>query len=327
MQSTKPNIVLVMEKPNIAREIAPLLANRWPDQRIFIIFTLHQGLFEFQYPRGLSFSSLPYAKDPRWKQCNPPAHGFSHFAELCAGKVTRINVEPDTLLNDSNEIWFACDPDYIGVIAYNLILSKVVSPEFAAVERPALMLTSLDGESVQKALDNPSSTESPFFKACLNAGEAKRFFDFNFNINSMVIFGECLRRVGVKTDYFYMSKYGLQLLYALKDANPLPEFKLQAMMAKWIGTGHYPPSELGSPMSRQDIIKGLINADLLKVENEEISITRKGISFLGELHPDCLDLDIPARIGHWQAGWPHNKNKMIRYLNTFFGKQLRFMRH
>lgn len=326
MPLTKPSIVLVMEKPNTAREIAPLLANRWPDQQIFIIFTLHLGLFEFQYPRGLSFSSLPYAEDPIWKRRNPDGQTFTHFAELCAGKLKRIDVEPEALLNNANEIWFACDPDYMGVIAYHVLLTKVMGSESAAVERPALMLTSLDMDSVKKTIDKPSSTESPFFKSCLNAGMAKRFFDFNFNINSMVILGECLRRVGVDTDYFSISKYALQLLYCLKAKKPLAEYKVFGLMDKWSGTGRYPTSELGSPMSRHDIIQRLLDAELLKSENSKISISAKGLAFLNELHPDCQDLDIPARIRQWQSDWPNSKNQMSRYLKTFFGKQIRFMR-
>ncbi|MCY1418116.1 hypothetical protein D9M71_336650 [compost metagenome] len=61
-------------------------------------------------------------------------------------------------------------------------------------------------------------------------------------------------------------------------------------------------------------------------ENNHISLSPRGTAFLELLHPDCADPDLPARLEAWQRDWPSAKEKMHRYLRTFFGKQVRYMR-
>ncbi|MNP43763.1 hypothetical protein D3C76_1376030 [compost metagenome] len=160
----------------------------------------------------------------------------------------------------------------------------------------------------------------------MHAGEAKRFFDFNYNVNALLLFGECLRQVGVSTDRYGMSKYSLQLLYALRGQPPLKESRVLSLMHQWRGTGRYPPTPLGSAASSADILSGLVDAGLMLEENNHISLSPRGTAFLELLHPDCADPDLPARLEAWQRDWPSAKEKMNRYLRTFFGKQVRYMR-
>lgn len=184
----------------------------------------------------------------------------------------------------------------------------------------------LDAESVQRALDAPSSTADPLFRTWLNRGAAKRFFDYNFNINALALFGECLRKVGVNTEaYAYgLSKYSLQLLYALKGASQLTETQFFCMMGRWPGTGRYGISSLGSAASQSAILNGLIEAGLLNRSGGGIGLSGRGNDLLGLLHPDCQDQDLPARLDEWQSQWPESRGKIERYLRTFFGKQLRY---
>jgi DNA topoisomerase IA len=326
MSLRQPSLVFVTEKPAVARELAPLLSERWPDREIYFILTLYFGLFEFRYPRGLSFADLPYAQDPSWKRRTSDTSHMMRFAKVIDCQVNRIDIDPKVLLSEDNEIWFACDPDYAGAIAYQVLLTEIMGEEAALVERPALVINALDLKRMKKSLENPSSTGSDQFKAWVNAGEAKRFFDFNFNINSRVLLGHCLRKVGVNTDDFAISKFALQLLYAIKDSKPIKEYKLHSMMDSWTGTGRYSEAKLGTPMSKQDIIHDLRRSGLIHSKKDKYFISEIGIAFLNQLHPDCEDLDLPSRILHWQQEWPNSKNQVARYLRTFFGKQMRYMR-
>lgn len=324
MLELQSSVVLILEKPSQAHQLAPLLATRWPGQRVFAIYTLYLGLYEFRYPRGLTFADLPFTRDPAWKErkfdVTPPAL----VVELVNGSVCRTGLEPAQILATAETIWYGCDPDASGANAYQVLLTQCLGAESAALERPALFLYMLDTASLQRALDIPTSTADPLFQTWLNKGEAKRFFDFNYNVNALALFGECLRAVGVDTEGYGVSKYSLQLLYALKGASPLTEAQVLRLMDQWSGTGRYAPSGLGSPASRSTILEGLIDTGLLERTERLISLSGRGNDFLGLLHPDCQDQDLPARMNEWQSQWPESRGKIERYLRTFFGKQLRF---
>ena len=324
MSDLQSSIVLVLEKPSQAHQLAPLLATRWPGQRVFAIYTLYLGLYEFRYPRGLTFADLPYTCDPTWKARKFDVTPTVLVVELVNGDVRKTGLEPAQVLATAETIWYGCNPDASGANAYQVLLTQCLGAESAALERPALFLRALDTTSLQSALDAPSSTADPLFRTWLNRGEAKRFFDFNYNVNALALFGACLRTVGVDTEGYGLSKYGLQLLYALKGASPLTEAQVFRMMDQWPGTGRYGPSGLGSPASRSTILEGLIEAGLLERTERLISLSGRGNDFLGLLHPDCQDQDLPGRLNEWQSQWPESRGKIERYLRTFFGKQLRF---
>jgi len=322
MSDLQSSIVLILEKPSQAHQLAPLIRTRWPGQRVLAIYTLYLGLYEFRYPRGLTFADLPFIRDPTWKERKFDVAPHALVVELVNGEVRKTVLEPAQILAAAETIWYGCDPCASGANAYQVLLTQCLGAESAAKERPALFRLSADAASVKRALDEPASTAHPVFQNWLNRGEAKRFFDFNYNVNALALFGECLRTVGVEG--YGVSKYSLQLLYAFKAASPLTEAQAIRMMDEWPGTGRYGPSRLGSPASRSAILGGLVDAGLLERSERLIGLSGRGYDFLSLLHPDCEDQDLPARLAEWQSQWPESRGRIERYLRTFFGKQLRF---
>ncbi|HDR9131985.1 MULTISPECIES: type IA DNA topoisomerase [Burkholderia cepacia complex] len=319
MQDT---IVFVVEKPFIVRELAHHLSARWPRSKVYAITTLYVGLYEFRYPRGLGLSAFPYVGDPSWK---PRPLETTPVWEIHAGLAARIDQEPAELLRAADAIWYAADPDPSGAVAYHVLLTQCLGEAAAVSTRPALRILSLDDASVEAEFDAGATTSDAWFVACRNAGLARRFFDFNFNTNSLALFGAALRSAGVKSEYA-VSKYSLQLLYKLRKRPAYSEGELLCDMEKWIGTGRYAPSPLGSPASRATILEGLQLAGLIAWNSDgRIVLTELGQTFLQRLHPDCLDADLPARIGQWESAWPASRPNVERYLRTFFGKQKRFV--
>ncbi|PSL90761.1 hypothetical protein [Pseudomonas sp. R9.37] len=324
MSVLQSSVVLILEKPVQARFLAPLVATYWPRQRVLAVYTLYLGLYEFRYPRGLTFSDLPYTGNPAWKE---RTFNYAHPAlvvELSSGEVCKTALEPAQVIASATTIWYGCDPDASGANAYQVLLTQCLGAEAAAVERPAMFLTGLDKTSIQKALDASTTTEDPLFQTWLKKGEAKRFFDFNYNVNALALFGASLRNVGVDTANYGLSKYSLQLLYFLNSCSQHHEWRLFNLMDRWPGTGRYGPSSLGSVASRAFIVEGLISARLVERAEGLVCISNRGREFLGQLHPDCQDQDLPARLAEWQIEWPASRKKIERYLRTFFGKQLRF---
>ena len=324
METNQPSIVLVLEKPMQSRAIAPFVAARWPGRKVLAVYTFYLGLYEFRYPRGLSHSDFPYVGEPSWKvrDFGWPEAGFT--LEFINGEIVHTRLDPIKVVKSADEVWFACDPDHSGANGFDVLLSQCLGEEEAAKERPALVFRSLVEEDVIRTLDIPTTTADPRYREWSNKGHAKRFFDYNFNVNSLALFGDCLRKVGVDTSDFGMSKYALQLLYWLCGQEPLSEGRICWSMDKWTGTGRYTPFGIGSPASRAPIITQLRSAGLTAYQDKLTVITDRGNDFLDQLHPDCEDADLSARLATWQADWPNSKAPMTRYLRTFFGKQARF---
>ncbi|WP_298705460.1 hypothetical protein [uncultured Variovorax sp.] len=318
----RESIVFIVDKPSFARALAPHLSTRWPTSRIHAITTLRLGLYEFRYPRGLNFNAFPYIAEPSWK---PRPQASSPAWSIDDGVATRIESSSADLLRDATKIIFAGDPDPSGAVAYHVLLSQCLAPDAVVLARPALHLMGLDETSIARSLDAISSTADTWFVECLNAGLARRFFDFNFNVNALALLRAPLRQVGVDDDRFTVSKFSLQLLYGIRELPAMSEGKLIELMHQWPGTGRHARSELGSPASRAAIVSGLSGAGLLVADHKaRTKLSERGQAFLSQLHPDCKDADLPARIRQWESEWPASKPSIERYLRTYFGKQKRF---
>lgn len=321
----KDSIVFVVEKPSVVRALAPALYEFWPTRRLYAVTTMYVGLYEFRYPRGLSFNAFPYIAEPEWK-ARSFEHEFSASWEIHGGIATKIHPEPGILLRDAGTVWCAVDPDASGAIAYHVLLSQCLGEAEANMARPALQIHALDAASIKAALHSPDSTGNDWFVDARNAGMARRFFDFNFNVNGLALFRTALRRTGV-ADWTMgtVSKYSLQVLYALRGHPASSGGVLLHSLQNWIGTGRYAPTELGSPASRPAILDGLHRAGLVTTDRDgRILLSETGDAFLRQLHPDCCDPDLPARLRQWEASWPASRANVVRYLRTFFGKQKRF---
>ncbi|HHG4294330.1 TPA: hypothetical protein ACPWIG_005224 [Pseudomonas aeruginosa] len=317
------NIVFVVEKPAVLRALAPHLSRRWPGRIIQAVLTNYLGMYEFRYPRGLSFSAFPWIGEPEWKPRHPDQWAVWSVTSAAAAKTHTGLLET---MRRADEVFCATDPDPSGAAAFHTLLSQALGDSVALAEHGALFLRSLDARHIEKALDEPSSTAAPWFVANRNAGLARRFFDFNFNVNALALFGRVLRQINPEHSGYVVSKYGVQFLYALADRPACSEFDALTSMTDWRGTGRHEPTPLGSPASRHEIIAGLKRAGLiLGTERGGLAVSDLGHQFLGRLHPDCRDADLPARLRQWQRDWPRSRPAVERYLRTFFGKQKRFM--
>jgi len=333
------SIVFIVEKPSAMKALAPHLSARWPGRRIYAVQTFRVGLYEFKYKHGLRTVDFPYVGDPEWKIRLP--YEWSSVWEITGRNVVPTFCENERtflhedLLKNASSIVFAADPDPSGAFAFHVLLSKSLGENAANARWPAIKLTSYDAASIEQAIDASCTTHDEWFKSNRNAGLARRFFDYNYNINAMAFFSHALfpnlaqvvdpmtTRSGAQP--YQVSKYGLQLLYALRD-QPLQErpegvlWEVFHKMKNWTGTGRYPPCPLGSVTSQGEIVQGLHSSGLM----EHAELSPSGRAFLDRLHPDCCDPDLPARIRIWEQDWPGSRPSMERYLRTFFGKQKRY---
>ena len=84
----------------------------------------------------------------------------------------------------------------------------------------------------------------------------------------------------------------------------------------------------GSSSSYYSIVEGLMTVGLISCENGVCRLSEKGSLFIGMLHPRTYDAELPFRIEKWlsAADLDESRGKMKRYINQFFGRQLRYQR-
>jgi len=271
----------------------------------------------------------------------------------------------DDALRSAGTILYASAPGCRDASNFAIAMREALGPG-ADAGHACLSLSAWNEASLESAfggLDAPDgTTDAAWFTALRDAGLAKRYFDFNYNVNAMAIFSGPLRALGVETNGYLLSKYSLQLLYLLRGKEePFEEGQCIRAMLDWRGTGKYVhpadlPSwerpSLGSVDSYSRIIEGLVGRGLLArsvttepmsvdakerwgrhragepprtVDRHWLAISDKGRALLDLLHPDCEDADLPFRLDAWfREGLSGSQARIDSYLRTFFGNQMQF---
>lgn len=327
------NILIAAEKPSISKCLAPHAQAHWPGANITFLNVIPYANILHSYPRGLKHSDFPFVGPNRDKLRAWADWSCLAFSFPAEGEPSKV---PPTkkLLKEADLIVFACDPDATGAVAFSVLIEQVFEDD-RANSCPALWLSALDDESIRKAF----CQLRPFGEVAadaLAAGRTKRYFDWNWNTNSLSVLSAAMRDVGVASDAPPLSKYALQLLYGLRSRDPMTEGEVAHLMSKWEGTGKYAPvpgawhPHLGGPASYCAIMENLLEAKLIEKlpkgarRYELLKVSTLGLRLLDALHPDCEDPDLPFRLDAWCQQGAAAYPAIDRYIRTFFGKQLRF---
>ena len=343
--STDLNILIVTEKPSLSKIIAPACRAHWPAANITFVHAVPYGNFRFRYPRGLKLQDYPLVCEPVYQLNKWDTWFCPPFVMGADGSLSKTAMSEE-LFTQADEIVFACDPDYGGAVAFDVLMAAVFGDN-RALACPALIIIGVDQASIERAFAQIPAF-GPSCRERLEYGRVKYYFDWNWNVNALVILGEAQRAAGVPANAPPLSKYALQLLYALRNEQPLNEplkdGPLVHRMANWPGTGRYRHlqghwhNRLGSVASRQEIINNLVAAGLLdrtflemtrplrefESPPSTLALSERGHALLARLHPDCEDPDLPFRLGAWCEKGVESKPAINRYIKTFFGKQKRF---
>lgn len=240
---------------------------------------------------------------------------------------------PD-LLREADVIICATDFDDRGAFAFHNLVSHFAP---GGVDRafPRLQLRSLEPAEIEKSLSEPASTGDEVFLKMVSRAQARRFFDANWAMQAIPVFGSVLGRLGVPQEHRFVSKHALQLLFHLRDEDhPLSEGELVGAMLNWTGTGHYQDDGfkgMGSHSSRGRIVDRLEAAGLTervpdprREGRTALLISSLARAFLDLVHPGSRDPDLPFRLQLWAEAWPDSRPAMEKYLKSVFGRQRRF---
>lgn len=330
-------VVLLVEKPSMAKRLAPFVAAKWPKAALQVVCVSPIGVYRAPLPRGLGWADYPYIApfDIDRFLLNPQSFfkGWEWKAEegLLQNSWDNAPEEAQAWLQGADTIVtiYSGDELFQFEVACRKLMEKGVL-ETTRVHR----LLSFDDAAIVKALDEPGSLESMVAHDCLEEGRVRHYFHHQFACNSVTV----LRRTAqglTRSSSPWISKYQLQLVQAMAGEAPLKESEWILRMQSWKGTGRYPIAEgewspgLGSAMSRAQILGQVEDhgwCTRSATRPAVVSITPTGEAFVRRLHPDCWDPDLPFRLAQWASqGLTQCKPSIDRYVRTFFGKQKRFL--
>jgi hypothetical protein len=239
-------------------------------------------------------------------------------------------------IHQYTDIIIATDNDRRGAYGALQIIERL-KPSKLPINVMLFSDTSLETIKKSWLKRNEYSWVSSGYEKKANAQKVKKAFDFWWHTNSALVFGECLKKSGLRGDPV-LSKYEFMAINVLSNhEHKLTTDKLIDIMASWEGTGRYSSlannyeCQIGSASSQSEIVSRLIERGVFKlselngVKSKALSLTPEGERFLEFIHPKTFDKDLPFRLYQWC--FDENINAIRRYINTLFSRQLRFQRN
>jgi hypothetical protein len=240
-------------------------------------------------------------------------------------------------LPNYSEIIIATDNDRRGAYGAMQIMDKLNTP-LPPVH--VMLFSSTDKISLTKSWNNRkrNSWEGSGYAEKAKAQKTKRLFEFWWQANSALVFGELCKKTGLKGDPA-ISKYEFMIMKILSShESELDMEKLLSLMADWPGTGKFTDQSLvdyeckiGSATSRVNLISRLIERGFAKSVSYSksrkgvLEVTPEGLAFMALCHPKTFDPDLPSRLWVWSRDG--DITAIRRYINTVFSRQLRFHRN
>lgn len=310
-------------------------------------------MWKRRLPKQLTFKDIPYSMlPPKQAGIESPSDYrlFGYFT--CTLDGVSAGIKPDATETEQitfiqsqvgaikdalssgvySEVVLLIDPDPVGYRAAKLAFESVSPP--AGIPIYAIELQTLEPNSVRRLYQNRSPMMPEDFTkldAMRLGQELKLGFDYLWNANSTLVFGEAMKMCGIKP--VPMSKYSLlALMYAAKacEDEAFMEGDLVLALRRWSGTGKYEQNydaSVGSARSVADIVVGLEDAGFLErqVDGRTVKVSQQARDLLELMHPKSLDLDLPFRVERWRQD-ATLETEVVKYINTYFGRQLRYQR-
>jgi hypothetical protein len=328
-------LAIVAEKPSLLDAFAPLLPEFFPqtDFTRTPVFYPISGWYvgsakRFRLPRGLKWSDLPFISPTSYKRISfSEARAQMGVRKLVGKPSSMTEADAEQAFAEADVILALGDASYGGAHLAHRFISDALG--YFPNDRVLFPIVwNVSERELRKALSEMRLFEN-FALPWVEQGEIRRYFDYNFLSNAIPILGAAAREA-MLLGGFVPSKYSLQLLYDVRDTGQMSDGQRISRMYSWKGTGKYKTEDdfygLGSPTSQHQLILELESAGALeRVNRIETLITKAGMRFLDLLHPDCRDPDLPIRLHQWsRMPGLEARQKIDRYICTFFGKQKKF---
>lgn len=321
-------LAILAERPSFAAHFSKILREFYPDVDFSDVTVFHPifgwyvGNRRFQFPHGLKWSDFPYVGEPSYR---PIGIAETRPVKGIKGLSARRNIDSDEgleALHSADQILLLMDAHSSSAH----LAKRFLSDHFSTIPWERTLypwIRDFTDDGMRGAMSDAKRSDD-FVLPHIRQSELRRFFDYNFLVNSFALLGSTvMRNAGLRGPV--PSKFGLQLLYDALDTGPLGDGYRLERMSRWKGTGKYKSEHddgLGSSASRVTIIEDLVRGGFFSRDGNKTDITAGGHRYLELLHPNCRDADLPFRIADWsKLPETEARARMTRYLRTFFGRQ------
>ncbi len=337
-----------VEKNSQMNDIADAVAE---EGDMFVVVPCISG-YKFKYPSNLSYSRIPDIRRQVCYKTNLENSLFNaqikqwkagHLEELSTQPIKHLKnihnyegrektkaVEEVKKLFNLNKDWIlATDPDRSGTRGFDLFIEIFLGSylfEFNFDTLKRLNLSALDKNSIKKRmldLDdiNPQTKDSA--KKILNdtfknTYKNKDFFDYSFNINSLLVYGDALKIVGGYNPNVILTHFMIKTLLLVGKEEEISDNQIVYKMDK---------EGIGSPASRNKILQniydmGLIEKRVHKNEGTKWLISKEGASFIDMIHNKINSMQTAEVIKDVEEMKSSDfQDKYSKKLSVFFNKQ------
>jgi len=249
--------------------------------------TLMISAYDFEYPKTIKYKDYPKTNNLNFKLRNYDSdeHFTFFYKEL---KKTNIS-----FFSQFEELILFPDPDHTGVYAAIITLEKILGDNWQQYFKKItyMKILSYDTDTIDKQIDTLLFDEingktlndenKSFYEEWYKQGKIKRYFEYNYNINSNIFFKEILKSLDKKYD-FTLSKYmimAFNFFYNEISDKGIRDADFFHKLQSYKGSGKYKESKdihswgIGGPASRARIVEMLIEVGLL----EERIITKYNV--------------------------------------------------
>lgn len=341
--------LFITEKPSQAKCIGMALAE---ENDVAIVAPTITGYW-FDYPSYLTYKNYPYSNEyPNYKintDClmfSTPLYKMTKDGELKKFQqenilnllkylkedysneiIKRERQKIIDYFNQFEEIIIATDSDYTGTRTFDLYIFKFLDAFYddLKIKITRTFYGSMDEESLKNHFENRESIKDSKLHEILQRDyKNKDFFAYNFNINSLMIFNDILKKVGCCRSDTLITFNMLMILTYIKEEKLLNDLFID--LSK---------NEVGTQASRYEIIEQLIKYQLIektkkgsKNNKEVIRLTKIGYQFLDLIH-DKIKLFDPLEIFNDRESLEASdfQEKYSEKLNIYFKKQRSYFRN
>jgi DNA topoisomerase IA len=355
--------LFICEKPNAAKSIQIIMK-----QQDTVILAQCIAAYEFDY-QDISFSESPYTKEePKYKFKGNNLNVFNVGSVDFEGKYIdcpqliniynlkqKINKEKEfqhkfeneieKYFSQFNEIIYICDPDLSGYRGFTFRMEKYFELgenwidyfEKLNIKITAIKLEAFNNDMLIKSYNERTNFKNNEFLKMLKSNYMKKdFFEYNYNLNSILFFNNALNMVGhIKKDTdVTLTKNYISTLFLINKTK-LSEGDLIIHMER---------NYIANPSSLTTLIDNLKLMNLIFVNDlKKFELTEKGTNFISKMHNKINDSQIGLRLllNNFEDSsqiYGFGKQKLNnlslkdfkikyeKYLYNTFSKQKRFLR-
>ena len=345
--------LFVCKNPTQAKTVMLALKDLTSDGDIAIIAPSITS-YKFKYPSEIGYNKIPYInKSPKYSPnykhnfyidfygldgISQKSDLFEKYFKLKNSNISYSEVISDSAFNNMlnyinsfDEIICATDNDYTGTRGFEFYFKKyidVYSLDSINAKFSRMHYSAMDGKSlVDSFINRVDLSENKIHKFLVNSYQKKDFFEYNYNLNSLIIFKDIMRHIGLHNDLI-INKNMIQVLFILDDSEMSRHILLKNMDLK----------KIGSCTSRHSILETMYQNSLINSFKTNINqnvvcgvcLSKYGKKFLDYIHPKINDPKLSEKvdkmIGDSDLSYEDFKVDVGTILTNPFEKQKRFLR-